>query len=164
MLIQAHSSENTTKMKSHTTLQISLQTLIILLFLFTGNIYAQSQYQLNSGWKCKPASELKAGGTEISGTSYDITPWMNATVPGTVLTTQLNNHKIPDPFYGMNNKYIPDIFKTGPGYYTYWFVNDFSEKKPAPGEQVYLNFRGVNYGFSRTRRFLLHERPRMGSG
>jgi hypothetical protein len=67
-------------------------------------------------------------------------------VPGTVLTTLLNNNLIKDPFYGMNNKYIPDIYTTGPGNYTYWFVNDFSVKKPDNQKQIYLDFRGVNYG------------------
>ncbi|MEN0056694.1 MAG: glycoside hydrolase family 2 TIM barrel-domain containing protein, partial [Mucilaginibacter sp.] len=53
--------------------------------------------------------------------------------------------KVPDPFYGMNNEQIPDIYKTGRDYYTYWFVKDFKEALPASGNQVYLNFRGVNY-------------------
>lgn len=70
---------------------------------------------------------------------------MPATVPGTVLTTLLNNQKVPDPFYGMNNERIKDIYSTGPEYYTYWFVKDFSEPMPFNGKQVYLNFRGVNY-------------------
>jgi hypothetical protein len=120
--------------------------IILILFLMTVKSFSQSQIQINSGWKCKPASELHAAGTTISDNNYDISSWMNATVPGTVLTTLLNNHLIQDPFYGMNNKYIPDIYKTGPEYYTYWFVNDFFEKKPAEGKQIYLNFRGVNYG------------------
>ncbi|HSN09438.1 MAG TPA: glycoside hydrolase family 2 TIM barrel-domain containing protein, partial [Hanamia sp.] len=66
------------------------------------------------------------------------------TVPGTVLTTMLNDKMIPDPFYGMNNKKSPDIYDTGRDYYTYWFVNNFSEKAKE-GEQVWLNFRGINY-------------------
>ena len=69
---------------------------------------------------------------------------MPATVPGTVLTTLLNNNKVPDPFYGMNNKYIRDIYETGNAYYTYWFVKDF--KETAHGEElVWLHLRGVNY-------------------
>jgi mannosylglycoprotein endo-beta-mannosidase len=118
----------------------------IVLLLISIKAFSQTQYQLNAGWKCKPSRELKADGSVISVTSFDTSPWMNATVPGTVLTTQLNNHLIADPFFGMNDKYIPDLNNTGPGYYTYWFVNDFNEKKPVSGEQIYLNFRGVNYG------------------
>lgn len=70
---------------------------------------------------------------------------MPATVPGTVLTTLLNNKKVPDPFFGMNNEQIPDIYKTGAAYYTYWFIKDFTESTVTKGSQVYLNLRGVNY-------------------
>lgn len=69
---------------------------------------------------------------------------MPATVPGTVLTTLLNNKKIPDPFYGMNNELIPDIYKVGNRFYTYWFIKDFKEKA-VKEQQVYIDFRGVNY-------------------
>jgi mannosylglycoprotein endo-beta-mannosidase len=66
-------------------------------------------------------------------------------VPGTVLTSQLENKQVPDPFFGMNNDRIPDIYRTGRDYYTYWFVKDFQEA-PATGDgQVWLHFRGVNY-------------------
>jgi mannosylglycoprotein endo-beta-mannosidase len=44
----------------------------------------------------------------------------------------------------MNNKLIPDIFNTGREYYTYWFVKDF-EENVAPGQEVWLHLRGVNY-------------------
>ncbi len=71
---------------------------------------------------------------------------MPATVPGTVLTTLLNNKLVPDPLYGMNNQKIPDIYETGRNFYTYWFVNNFRENPPVGNEQVWLNFRGVNYG------------------
>lgn len=52
---------------------------------------------------------------------------------------------MPDPFYGMNNEKIPDIYFTGRDYYTYWFIKDFKEKMPVSDEQVWLKFRGVNY-------------------
>src|ERR1700712_3105520 len=106
---------------------------------------AQTTYELNSGWKCARIDSIKADGTKISGSNFSINNWMPATVPGTVLTTLLNNKKVPDPFYGMNNEKIKDIYTTGRDYYTYWFVKDFQEALPALGNQVYLNFRGVNY-------------------
>jgi hypothetical protein len=45
----------------------------------------------------------------------------------------LANKEIPDPFYGMNNEQIPDIYKTGRDYYTYWFVKNFKEEQPENG-------------------------------
>ena len=106
---------------------------------------AQNGYELNSGWKCQKASALNISGEQISSLSFSTSSWQKATVPGTILTTQLNNNQIPDPFYGMNNNLIPDIYKTGRDYYTYWFVKDFTEQPAKGSDQVYLNFRGVNY-------------------
>jgi hypothetical protein len=34
--------------------------------------------------------------------------WVDAVVPGTVLTTLLNNGLIDDPYFGLNNQEIPD--------------------------------------------------------
>ncbi|WP_159470074.1 glycosyl hydrolase 2 galactose-binding domain-containing protein [Dyadobacter sp. 3J3] len=110
------------------------------------NGYAQNKYELNSGWKCSPIAKVKETGVAISNPDYSLNNWLPAVVPGTVLTTMLENKQIPDPFFGMNNEKIPDIFKTGPEYYTYWFVKDFNETAKA-GEQVWLHFRGVNYSF-----------------
>ena len=108
--------------------------------------FSKNQYELDSGWVCKNIKDARADGEELSVPSYSLLNWMPATVPGTVLTTLLNNKQIPDPFYGMNNKKIPDIFDTGRDYYTYWFVKDFHEKVSAEAEQVWLHLRGVNYG------------------
>ncbi|MCB9258289.1 MAG: glycosyl hydrolase [Ignavibacteriales bacterium] len=104
------------------------------------------QYELNSGWVCKNIQEVKITGEELSKTSYQLKDWMQAKVPGTVLTSLLENKLIPDPFYGMNNKKIQDIYYTGRDHYTYWFVKEFNEKVSVGNEQVWLNFRGVNYG------------------
>ena len=111
----------------------------------TATSFAQKQYELNSGWVCKNIKEIKDNGLAISQNNYSIKNWMPAVVPGTVLTTLLENKKVPDPFYGMNNNKIPDIYFTGKETYTYWFAKDF-EEMPAKGEeQVWLHFRGINY-------------------
>ena len=114
-------------------------------FLFQIKAAAQNQYELNTGWKCIKATDVHTDGTLISKNNFSLNTWDNATVPGTVLTTKLNNKQVPDPFYGMNNEQIPDIYKTGRDYYTYWFVKDFKEAQPQGNNQVYLNLRGVNY-------------------
>ena len=105
---------------------------------------AQDQHELNSDWFCNPIKKTNADGYELSKASYSLKKWMPATVPGTVLTTLLNNGEIPDPFYGMNNEKIKDIYDTGRDYYTYWFVKDFNETAKND-EQVWLKFRGINY-------------------
>ena len=122
---------------------ISIVLLIISIII---DLQSQNVYELNSGWKCIPVSNIKSKGEELSNPLYNLSGWLPATVPGTVLTTLLNNKLIPDPFWGMNNKKIPDIYFTGRDYYTYWFIKDFKEKLTSANEQVWLHFRGVNYG------------------
>ncbi len=119
-------------------------SILLLTFLFAG-VSAREQYELKSGWQCQNMKQVVVTGEQLSQSEFALNGWKATTVPGTVLTTMLNNKEVPDPFYGINNKKIPDIYYTGRDYYTYWFVNDFQES-PAKGiDQVYLNFRGVNY-------------------
>lgn len=117
----------------------------MLLVITAGPLSAQDQYELNSGWVCAPISKVKAEGTTISNAAFSLSGWKKAIVPGTVLTTMLANKEVPDPFFGMNNEQIPDIYHTGRDYYTYWFVKDFKEMQPDAEGQVWLNFRGINY-------------------
>jgi mannosylglycoprotein endo-beta-mannosidase len=132
------------------TLTVSKAALISILLLnavlMAVPSQAQNSYELNSGWKCAPIAKVKEAGAAISNATYSTATWMPAVVPGTVLTSLVANKQMPDPFYGMNNEQIPDIYKTGRDYYTYWFVKDFKQAA-AKGKQIYLNFRGVNYSF-----------------
>ena len=118
--------------------------LFVTLCFFGANAHAQQPYELNSGWKCINVKDVNKNGEKISQPSFSLKGFMPATVPGTVLTTMLNNKMVPDPFYGMNNEKIPDIYNTGSDYYTYWFVKDFTEKSTNTEEQVWLHFRGID--------------------
>ena len=105
-----------------TIIQLTFITTIITIY----QSFAQNQeILLNKGWQAKRASELTVDGTIISAPDFQFYDWMDAEVPGTVLTTLLHNHKVPDPFFGMNNELIPDIYETGPEYYTFWFQKRF---------------------------------------
>ncbi len=117
----------------------------MLLLSAAGHLSAQDQYELNSGWLCKPVTQVRAQGTEISNYSFSTADWKKAIVPGTVLTTMLANKEVPDPYFGMNNAHIKDIYETGRDFYTYWFVKDFKEAIPSADGQVWLKFRGINY-------------------
>jgi hypothetical protein len=120
--------------------------LFILLIALVGQSIAQeSVVQLHSGWKAKKASEVLVDGTTITSKNFHFFGWMDAVVPGTVLTTLLHNQKVPDPFFGMNNELIPDIYQTGVDEYTYWFYIEFQVPEWQPDQQVWLNFRGINY-------------------
>ena len=121
--------------------------LTALLLAVSGLLYAQKDYELNTGWKCQPIGKVKGNGDKISRPDYSIAGWLDGTVPGTVLTTLINNKLEPDPFIGLNNQKIPDIYTTGRDHYTYWFVRNFKEavSKDQGSDQVWLDLRGVNY-------------------
>jgi mannosylglycoprotein endo-beta-mannosidase len=120
---------------------------LFIVCILTFNVAAvnsQQVVELNKNWICKQYKLVDEKGETISSAAFPLNGWMSATVPGTVLTTLLNNKLIPDPFYGMNNNLIADIWKTGRDYYTYWFVTEFEETL-SDNEQLWLNLRGVNY-------------------
>ncbi|MDR6825311.1 hypothetical protein J2Y59_004174 [Arcicella sp. BE139] len=118
---------------------------VFLMLLLANHLQAQNQYELNGAWKCAPIKSVKENGEVISSPHFFLSGWKPAVVPGTVLTSMLANKEIPDPFYGLNNEKIPDIYNTGRDYYTYWFAKDFKEVSPTNGSEVWLKFRGINY-------------------
>jgi mannosylglycoprotein endo-beta-mannosidase len=120
--------------------------LTLLVFLLTIQLFGQQIEELNSGWFCKNVQEVETTGEEITGKKgIENKNWLPAVVPGTVLTTLLENGKIPNPFIGMNNDEIPDIYDTGRAHYTYWFYKEFEVASLEKDEQFWLIFRGVNY-------------------
>lgn len=119
---------------------------VIVLIMLPLSLLAQpDKYLLHNNWKAKRVTDVLKDGTEITGTDYKPVGWLDAVVPGTILTTLLHNDKIPDPLYGLNNNLIPDVFNTGRDYYTYWFYNEFESPDIQEGQEVWLNFRGINY-------------------
>ena len=73
--------------------------IFLLLTLSFQSMAQHEMIKLNSGWKAKKAVEIVADGTVISGKDFKFYDWMDAVVPGTVLTTLLHNQKVPDPFF-----------------------------------------------------------------
>ena len=55
-------------------------------------------------WKMAKASETRATAAELSSPGFDDARWMEAIVPGTVLTSLVENGVYPEPYYGTNNK------------------------------------------------------------
>jgi mannosylglycoprotein endo-beta-mannosidase len=125
-----------------------MKTFLFCLTLITVSqlLAAQSAvYNLPSDWKAKRAADLMIDGSVITGNDFSPDGWIDAVVPGTILSTLLANKQIPDPFFGMNNNLIPDVYDTGRDYYTYWFYNEFPSPDLSEGQEVWLNFRGINY-------------------
>jgi len=119
---------------------------IMIAFIMQSSSLSQPLgYLLHDNWKAKRASDVIPDGSILTGTDYKPVGWLDAVVPGTILTTLLHNKLIPDPFFGMNNNLIPDVYDTGRDYYTWWFMNEFETPEISNGQEVWLNFRGLNY-------------------
>lgn len=92
--------------------------ILTILFLSSWIYHVSGQsFELNQNWVCKNISDAKDPGEKISVPSFQLDGWMPATVPGTVLTTMLNNRLVPDPCekaYAINlkNRYRMECRRT----------------------------------------------------
>lgn len=117
----------------------------LTMFLLPHLSRSQQRFDLSSGWLCQRVDQVQASGSQLSSDSFALTGWMPAKVPGTILGTLIQNHILPDPMFGMNNKASEDLYTSGPGKYTYWFVKDIHLAPLSPNHHVWLDLRGINY-------------------
>jgi hypothetical protein len=92
-------------------------------------------------WKLVAAPDIHADAAELSRPGIDTKSWIQATIPGTVLTTMVDRGVYPDPDYGLNNLAIPETLNKQ----DYWYRTEFKAPKEAAGRQVTLTFEGINY-------------------
>ena len=74
--------------------------------------------------------------------------WLAATVPGTALGTLVAAGQLPDPYQGLNNDLIPDVYHTGPEQYTFTWCTPFAAPggwAAAAGGRAWLHLGGANY-------------------
>jgi hypothetical protein len=98
---------------------------------------------LSSGWQLQDAAKAPQSGAEVSSAAYNPSGWYAATVPGTVLTTLVNNHVYPEPMYGENNREerIPESL----AHTSWWYRAVVDVPKGYKNRAVWLNFDGINY-------------------
>ena len=102
---------------------------------------ANNELILSSGWEMKEMYETIASGVDIFDPNLDTRSWYNATVPGTVLTTLVNQGVYPDPYWGINNVYIPDTLCRMDWLYRL----AFDAPQQVNGKRVHLILNGINY-------------------
>jgi len=100
-------------------------------------------------WKIQQAGKISADGAAISSSSFATTSWVNGVVPGTVLTSLVENKTYPDPYYGdvnrRTNNIIPDMADAGREFYHYWYRTNFSVPASFKGKRTWLKLHGINY-------------------
>jgi beta-mannosidase len=92
-------------------------------------------------WTMQDASKVTEPAEDISSLQYQPLGWYPATVPGTVLTTLVDNKVYPEPLYGTNMQHIPEsLNKTG-----YWYRSRIIIPSKYERRRVWLHFAGINY-------------------
>ncbi|UWZ84107.1 glycosyl hydrolase 2 galactose-binding domain-containing protein [Occallatibacter riparius] len=92
-------------------------------------------------WRVERASQVTATGEQLSEAGFADASWMVATVPGTVLTSYLNDGAIADPNFGENQYVVSDSYFTA----DFWYRDEFTAPALAVGRHAWLNFDGVNW-------------------
>jgi hypothetical protein len=105
-----------------------------------------NEWTLADGWTLREAPKTNATGDQISIPTFNASGWMRATVPGTVLTTMIDDGIYPDPAIGLNNLAIPESLNKQ----DYWYRNQFTLPASAfpPSTHAELTFQGINYAAS----------------
>jgi len=116
---------------------MNLRTLASLALLVPGLARAQTL----THWQLQDSARVHAPATIVSTAAYRPIDWYRATVPGTVLTTLVNNHVYPEPLYGENMRAIPESLNRT----SYWYRTTFLVPAANRGRHTWLHFAGINY-------------------
>lgn len=100
-----------------------------------------NEWIVSGGWEMISAEQLQGlTGKQLSAT-FNTKTWYNATVPGTVLTTLVNQGVYPDPLWGLNNMSIPESLSR----MNWWYRTEINDVTIEKGEKAWLVFEGINY-------------------
>ncbi len=105
--------------------------------------YRRRKLVIQSGWQMQDVAKATQAAAEISSATYKPSGWYTATVPGTVLTTLVNNRVYPEPLYGENNR--PETIPDSLARTSWWYRTEISIPRSYKGHHVWLNFDGINY-------------------
>ncbi len=99
------------------------------------------EYLLNKGWEMSDALSVITSKGSLLNDGYNTAGWYNATVPGTVLTTLVDQGVYPDPYVGLNNMAIPDTLCRQ----NWWYRLSFKVPVQEAAKTAWLHFDGINY-------------------
>ena len=92
-------------------------------------------------WRLQRDSLVAADGSKISSPGFPAGDWLPATVPGTVLSSYLDDGALPDPNFGDNQLQISDSFFCA----DFWYRDEFTAPELKTGQHFWLNFDGINW-------------------
>jgi len=107
-------------------------------------LYNAPRVQGNTVWRVDPETTRPSHSSKwVQAPGPSSPDWYRATVPGTVLTTLVNNNIYPEPTYGENNR--PNIIPESLCRTSYWYRTEFTVPADYTSRQIWLNFEGINY-------------------
>jgi hypothetical protein len=112
-------------------------------FVFAAPATQPAPVTLSSGWELQDVAKVPEPGDKVSAPRFSTKGWYAATVPGTVLTSLVNDKVYPDPTYGENNR--PEIIPESLCHTSYWYRAEIEIPSDYAGRHVWLNFDGINY-------------------
>lgn len=124
----------------------SLFSLMAAVLAIVASLSATAQTSplvLSAGWQLQDVAKVPQPGAEVASTHFKPHHWYTATVPGTVLTTLVNNHVYPEPLYGENNR--PEKISESLARTSYWYRTVVEVPAAYTGKHIWLNFDGINY-------------------
>lgn len=98
---------------------------------------------ISSGWQLQDVAKVSQPGAAVARSNFKPQGWYSATVPGTVLTSLVNDGAYPEPLYGENNR--PDKIPDSLCRISYWYRTVFKIPKSYAHRHVWLNLEGINY-------------------
>ena len=101
----------------------------------------QNEWFVVDGWELGTSTQVLEADKSIFSSEFNTNEWYNATVPGTVLTTLVNQGVYPEPSYGLNNMSIPDTLC----HMDWWYRTTFDRPQSSEGNRFILLFDGINY-------------------
>ena len=102
---------------------------------------AQQGAETITGWTLQDAAKVAPAAEVVSSAGFSAEGWYAATVPGTVLTTLVDNNVYPEPLYGENMRAIPESLNKA----KYWYRATFMVPSEGKDRLTWLHFAGINY-------------------
>ena len=113
---------------------------------------------LSDNWFLICSKDINDYGEIISRPGYVHDKWYPTSIPNTVVAALVDNKIYDDPYFGLNLLKIPGYKKDrninfslqykpeeSPFRKSWWYRTEFVIDSSLQGQQVWLNFRGINY-------------------
>ncbi len=95
------------------------------------------------GWLLQESTKVAQTGAELSQPEFVAAGWYQATVPGTVLTSLVDNKVYPEPLFGENNR--PEVIPESLCRSDWWYRTVVAVPDTAASRLTWLRFDGINY-------------------